>query len=626
MALKLEKGKELLKKVIQNDLRHKDYKRVCDIADEYTKYVTGSDIGTLLKQFTPRESDDLFKQRVKITSLTTPDIANTLATPMYKVGRTTADTSITWKNKETSEAHRKDLTDSANEFWGIASVEKYLTIRMPSMDMTDPNSFIVVEFEGAFDANKPESATNKKVQPYPFEVNSKEAIHYQYINNRLQYLIVLNDVDQVKFTIYLENESIVAIEIKEGELAATKQAFPDAEIWFKDEKIKEKGPIYYVQTFEHKGGMMPARRVGTVLDTETRQRTCVPMIHPAKTYFEKAIKTVSEFDLTNALHTFPKVFRYGNPCPGNMKEGIVCNDGKIVSGEENANCPICKGTGWDNQTTTASEIIVRAPKEMKDMVSLEMMMTYKSPPIELVEFQKELGLFTLKELAIKATYNGDTYVSDTTAVTATAKNIDLESVYDTLKPFADNWSDMWKHIITLIANYRDLKVDVINHTFPKDFKMKSLTMLLADLTLANSSGAPSFIKKSIIHDIAKKMYVDRPGELLKIQTMEKFFPFNGKSENEINYILANGLVSDFDKIFYVKFDSIFFEIEQEMGEGINFYAMDFKKQKALIIKKVDEYIATLEEEGADSRATAFNSAGEKVIDDVKKDDELNPVE
>ncbi len=605
MPLTLEQGKALLKKTIQSDARHQDYDRVCKIAKEYSAYVTGEDVGALLKQFVPRESKELFDQRVAITSLTTPDIANTLATPMYKVGRTTANSTIAWKDNKDDSKSREMLTQAAATFWGESSVEKYLTYRMPSMDLTDPNSFIVVEFEGEYDPAKPD----KKIAPYPFEVNSVEAIDYKYINNRLQYLTVYNE-PKLKHTMYLEDNSIVAIEFKKEDLEKVVSDFPKAEIWHKDEEKKDTSRMYYVIVYDHKAGMVPARRVGTIRDEFTRQRTCVPMIHPAKCYFEKAIKTVSEFDITNALHTFPKVFRYGNRCPGDLKNNVVCNGG--VNQADDSNCPVCKGTGWSNQTTTASEVIVAMPKEMKDIVSLDLMMAYKAPPADLLEFQKKYGLIELREFAIKAVYNSDTYIKDSIAATATEKNIDLDAVYDTLKPFADNWSNMYVHILTLIAKYRDVGTDItISHAFPKDFKMKSLPMLLEDLKSANDSGAPSYIKQSINHDIAKKVYIDQPSELLKLQTKEKFYPFNGKTEGEINYILANGLISNFDKTLYVKFDNIFFEIDQEQAEGVDFYQMDYKKQKGIIKLKVEEYMDVLLKEGEESRATSFNTAGEE---------------
>lgn len=592
-------GVSIVKKAIVNNTRHKDYTRVVELAEKYTAYVTGENVEKLLRQFVPRENDSLFKQRVAITTLTTPDIAHAIASPMYKLGRVTANKSLSWKDAQKTANNKMELAKVTDKFTGGRSVDKYIQIRQVDLDQQDPNSWIVVEFEEAIDPNKPAIKAN----PYPFEVASKNAIDFKFVNDIAQWLLVLNDTE-TRYTLYLTNDSITADLITKEELA-NYQLKEGEEIFYKDEKDKEKN-IYIIAIHTHKAGILPAKRVGTIKDPVTQNRTCVSIMHPAVCYFEKAIKTISEFDLTNALHTFPKVFRYGNRCPGDMKQGIVCNEGKWEGSEDTKNCPICKGSGWTNQTTTAEEVIVAAPKDMKDMISLEVMMTYKTPPSELIEFQKKLGLYELKELAIKAVYNSNTFVAQSIAKTATEDMNDLESVYDALSPFADSWSEMWVHIQTLCATFRDLGTDfTAHHSFPKDLKMKPLGALFADLKAANDSGAPSYIKKSITHDIAKKVYVDQPNELLKIQIKEKFYPFNGKSESEINYILANGLKSKFDRVLYASFDQIFDEIEQEQTGTANFYDMEFKKQKQLVKAKVDEYILVLDEEEAAGAASAF---------------------
>ncbi|MDQ3047652.1 MAG: hypothetical protein M3R27_08905 [Bacteroidota bacterium] len=595
-----QQGIEILKRTVRTTERHKDYNRTVEIAKAYTAYVTGEGVGDLLKQFNPRESDELFNQRVALTSLTTPDIANTLITPMYKVGRTTPNSSFVWSEKEKATQNRKALTDIANSFHGNESVTDYLTLRMVELDHTDPNSFIVVEFDGLVDPN---DKTSQKAEPYPFEVSSEEAINYRYLNKRLQWLVVYNK-HREHFTIYLENESVTAVLVTKEQRTAILSNYKNAVFFNKDEKDPS-SPIYFMQEFSHKADRIPAMRVGTKRDLTTRGRTCVPMIHPAKSYFEKAIKTISEFDLTMALHTFPKVFRYGEVCQGDMKNGEICNKG--MCGE--TKCKHCKGTGYTNQTSTANEIIVKYPKDPKDLVSLENMMTYKAPPAELLEFQKKLGLYELKECAIRAMYPGDTFSKNTVATTATEEMINFESVYDTLKPFGGTWSAMYIHIMSCIASYRDLGRDLtITHDFPKDLKMKSVEMLLADLKLASDSGAASYVKKSIGHDIAKKIYVDQPDELLRLQVKETFYPFNGKSETEVNYILANDVCTRFDKVLYAKFDNIFSEIELEQPEGVSFYDVEYTKQKELIKAKVSAYLAELDAQEAASRATSFGKA------------------
>jgi protoheme IX farnesyltransferase len=66
--------------------------------DQYTKYVTGEDVGSLLRQFNPREGDEQFKQRKDLTQAVTSDMANRILSPMYKIGRSRADVLINWKS------------------------------------------------------------------------------------------------------------------------------------------------------------------------------------------------------------------------------------------------------------------------------------------------------------------------------------------------------------------------------------------------------------------------------------------------------------------------------------------------------------------------------------------------
>jgi len=614
MPIKLDKAKEILRNTILKNLRHQDYKRVCEIASKYTKYVTGEDVGSLLKQFNPRESAEQFKQRVELTQAVTSDMANRLLTPMFKIGRSRADVTLSWKSAEDVDKKKTLLLDAAGNFFGDESVESYLTNRMVELDATDPNSFIVVEFAGAYDPAKPEN----KVLPYPFEVNSEEAINYQYINNELQFLIVKNEFIALdkenkpkecsKYTIYVDNDAVVAREILKDNLDAFIAENPNVEIWSINEEDEKVETEYYAITeANHKAGRVPARRVGTKKDLTTRSRTCVPIIHPAHPYFKKSIKTVSEFDLSTCLHLFPQKIQYDEVCPGDMVNNKPCNHGKTLDGT--AICSECKGSGFKTHTSSADIIRVKLPKDIKDMVSLENYITYKGPPIDLLKFQKEYGLYELTTLATKAVYTSDLYSTDTVSTTATEKTIDLDSVYDTLKPFADSWSAMWKHIMYVIAAYRDVIKDAdINHQFPKDFKMKSVTMLLEDLGKANTSGAPSYIKNEINKDLAQKLYIDNPNELLKIEVKNRFFPFNGKSENEINNIITNDLTSRFNKILYANYDNIFDELDAENSvNDVNFYRIEKKKQFELIKAKVQAIIDELDTAASNERAQSFNA-------------------
>jgi len=591
MPYTLDQGKKVLKDTIQFNLRHRDYDRVNKIADMYTRYTTGEDVQSLLRRFTPREDEALFAQRVNLTQVTTGAIVNALASPMYKVGRSHASKHITWEDKKSTEEKALTLSKATNKFFGKKSVESYLNTRMVELDCSDPNTFIVVEFKESVDPNNPKV----KASPYPYEVNSKEAINYLYINNELQFLIVKND----KHAIYLQDQVITGEYYTKESYYSYSEALLTNQEWlliYTDDKQTDIKEAHLITTLDHLGGEIPAIRIGSNRDLTTRGRTCVPMIHAAMPFFEKSIKTVSEFDLTNCLHTFPQKIQYDEVCPGDFEKGIMCNKGKITT--TNNFCPVCKGSGWKTHTSAADIIRVRLPKDTKDMVSLENYISYKGPALDLLEYQKKLALYELPQLAMKAVYTSELYSSDNVTSTATEKNIDLESVYDTLKPFADHYSDVYKHIVTMIASFIDLGTGIdVHHSFYKDFKMKTVSMLLSDLDVANKSGAESYVKSEINKDITDKLYIDKPDELMKIKVKTRFYPFNGKSVEEINNIILNDITTKYNKVLYANFDYIFDQIEAEyITESVNFYRMEGNKQAEIVKTKVNDLILEINDE------------------------------
>jgi hypothetical protein len=627
---------------------HTDYKRVCEIACDYTAYTTGVGIEEKLFQFNMRETEEMFMQRCRLTKSVTPDIANSIMNPMFKIGRTPAAISYAWGANMTEDAtKKKTLVDVAARFNGTESLDSYLQYRLAELDATDPNSFVVVEFEGQADATQP---TKNTVAPYPLEVNSMEAVDYAFDNNILQYLTVLvpitmmdkdgNPLPGNKYSQYLKNNSIVATQIhfsvvddyltknpetipyKAGTVlqetvnnksfiylfsfGGADNATPVAAGSASDKEDQAKKTYYIVQVFRHGIPFVPAKRVGIRRDLTTRGRTCVPIMHPAQCYFEKSIKQCSEFDLTNALHTFPQKIQYSDPCPGfEESEGnhMPCNGGQVLGG---GRCRACHGTGWKVHTSSQDMIQIRLPKDPKDMISLENIIAYKSPPIDLLKFQQDYGN-ELREKAIQATYNSDLFRPNQTHVTATEKMIDLDSVYDTLQAFAKNYSNCWRLIIQSIAFLKDIGADFNPvHQFPVDFKMKSFSALLDDMASATANNAPSHIKKAITQDLTRRMYLDYPEEIVKIETKDKFFPFPGKMSAEITFIISSDLTPTRNKVLYANFDQIFAELEEENEE---FYSLAKDAQKKLIDTKVAALITELETETFNNTNIPFVPGG-----------------
>lgn len=620
MKTPLLEGQKIFFDTIDNLKTHQDYERVTAIANDFNTYATGIGVSKKLMQFNPRENDEQFAQRLALTKPTTQDIFNSCIGPINKVGKTPAKEGFEFKNKEASDKQKKELAESAAKFYGKKSVKSYLIERLPQLDSTDPNSFIVVEYYNASDKENV-----FKYQGYPFEVNSHEAINYFYKNNTLQWLIVRNDSPiedrdgkitcGAKYTMYLSEHSLVATEIHKDKVIEFKNAnnieavlnpknylldldLKSDVIYFLETNDK-KERFFVVKLIEHKMGFIPANRVGSVRDIATRNRTCVPLIMPAQPYFEKAIKAVSEFDLSTCLHLFPQKIQYTDACDGEQSaSGLIgCNLGRSTDGSI---CKACNGTGMKVHKSSMDLIQLRLPKNPEDMMNLENLLVYKYPPIDLLKFQEELALYKYRYMANKAVYNSEVFSQDTTN-TATEKLVNLESVYDTLAPYAENWSEMYVFIMEALAKLINIDVTVF-HAFPKDFKMITYQQLLEQYKIANENNAPAYIKKALTRDLSNKLYVDQPEELNKIAVKEKFYPFPGKTETDIALIMTNDMTTDELKVLQNHFDYIFNELEFEASQkDTDFYLMDEVKQRELIDAKVAlliEQIGTPEPMGA----------------------------
>lgn len=625
MPILLDEGIPILKQTIDKNIRHQDYDHVRLLAKDFKIYITGTGIKEKLKRFHGGETEQLFLQREILTVTNVADIAHSCIKPLNKVGRTPATINYSWTGKDNkfNTENKKKVNEIGNKFWAGKSVKHYLTKKMGPVDSQDPNSFLVVEFKEKVRSDNPNT---EKAKPYPFEVNSTDAINYFYKNGDLLWLVALNDslmldekdvvVKGEKYYFY-SDENIVATQIHAKRMAKYFVENPGAimldsisdfttlksgtkYIFSTSEEDEDKKRYYEVQVFRHKMGRVPAKRFGTETDPLTDHRTCVPMINPAKSYFEDSIQTMSEFSITKRLHTFPQKWQYLPKCD-------KCYNGKTKDGL--SACTECKGTGTVTHSSSQDIVGIKMPEELKDVVNLDMMAAYKGPPIDLVKFQKEFGFEEIRRYAQSAVYNNE--VGRRRVKTATESEIDFEAVYDTIKPFADNWSDMYVFVMNCIATSIDLGNGIeITHQFPDDFQMQTVSEILDDLKKANENGAPSHIKKSITRKLTRKIYIDQPREILKFDTKDKYYPFSGKSETEVQFILANGKTTKYAATLYSHFDLIFSDLEYDFNQKrLDFYELDEKVQREALKAKVKEYIGIIDSEASGDAANEFGATG-----------------
>ena len=580
----------IVKDIIQGSLRHKNYARTVEKATKYKRYITGEGIDREMRKFDRREDDDAFTQRVAITSNITETVCANLIDPQYKLPRSNSiEKRLSYISTDNSKYD--DLTRILARFWeNSKSVDDYMSKAWIELNNIDPNSFVAIDWKT--------NVNGERIKPYPVEYLSDSVYHFNKTNGDLNWVCVHREEDAPDpemYILYAKDFTVIFARKKE------KYQWPDRKadlIFYKQFPIEDFGSesvgvlkngddyfdIYIPQP--HGLGYVPGFFVGFVTDLATRS-SYLSFIHKAFPILKKIVKVNSELDLTMALHTFPQKVQYVNPCP-------KCNGNRrTIEGTE---CSFCHGSGVDPQSVhkSAQDVMeVPRPRDKEDLFDLSKLVYYVDQDVELPKFQ-EATLARLTKWCKEAVYNSEVFSRGNVAETAYAKNIDLQNVYDALWPMAQAYALTYNFIVETIAKITDLDDGLIhNLSFRKDFKMKSLTDLYADLEIIGRSGvSDEFVKVAVEDDIAEVLYEDDPRELLKYKTKKYFFPFSGKTKDEIKLCVTSPrLVPEEIRVLWANFSYILDELEQDFKKrGVDFYRVPREKQREAINKKVDELI------------------------------------
>ena len=574
-------GFQELRRIITDNVTHRDYKHVCELAEEYYKMVSGDGISDLLRRVVSRETEDEFEMRKTITnSIIPPTLASTKLSFQKAVRKKPKVRKIDWETEGDYEKRQAELELKIAEYWGDASLEKFFEYAYVDYNYLDPNAFLITEFD-EFDSNK------EKAKPYPFIATSQQAIMFEFKNNILQYLVVKLPITLVdekgkeyegsKYTIYLGTDTIVFTEVRDKPMFYTlDNDFPEG--------IEIGGKYYTVSYFIPKSDKIPARRFGFKHDAQTQGRTFISVFHDVMPYLNKTLKIDSELDLSTAMTAFPQRFRYVNPCPD--CKGGVTPDGKT--------CGTCHGTGKEPIHASAMDVVtLNIPYDTAEMIDLDKLLVYKAPPIELLDFQ-ERYIQNLRASIYLMMFNKELMTRNELTNTATEVKITEDNMNDTLKPFASGLSTLWEFVVTDIATFTDLgKGLIVEHQYPDDFKFKTQADMMDELKNAKDAGASTSTIAAIEDDINEMLYADRPEELKIIRIKNAYNPFRGYSEENVRLLISQNLTTHYNAVLWANLESIFNELEQESEVWI--YDMADDVISAKVKAKCEEYILQMEE-------------------------------
>ena len=578
------------KKKKSSNKKHADYQRTVDLAKEYKAHVSGVGIDDYLKRFAKREDEEMFEQRKRLTNSISQSVASSLQKPFYKVARNkNVKKKFTLKGDKTREEIVQKMISGfygTNEL-NTKGLDFWLKNRFIELTFTDPNAFVVIEWEA-----KPE---NVPLEPYPYEVNSIDAYDYIYKHGVLNELftrqsetIIYLDKDGAEkekvvdaFTLYEIGNSLKVVEYCPKYFEAKGIVIDETrQVTFVENEI------HFIATYNETNlDFIPAFRVGYIRDTATDGRTFVNPFESAMPYFRKALKAVSELDLSITLHTFPQKLQYVTKCKG--KGTKKCNNG-MVSGTQTV-CSECKGSGLQIHTSGQDAIYFPLPDTPDEMFDLDKILVYKQPPIDLIKFQDEY-VRNLKKDAHLSVYNSNMFLAEDPqfAKTATEVNTNTQGIFDTLFPYTEKFSEVWKTAVKVFVRLSGFLTDFeLIHIFPTDIEIKTVAVLMAELKLANESEAPSYFRDAILEEIANQVYEGDELGREKHFTRHKFFPFSGKTETEIQFLMASPYVSNFTKVLYANFEAIFTDIEKAVP---NFYKLNYNLQWEKLNEFVKPYL------------------------------------
>ena len=609
------------KKKKSSNKKHADYQRTVDLAKEYKAHVSGVGIDDYLKRFAKREDEEMFEQRKRLTNSISQSVASSLQKPFYKVAR---NKNVKKKFTLKGDKNREEIVQKMiSGFYGTnelntKGLDFWLKNRFIELTFTDPNAFVVIEWEA-----KPE---NVPLEPYPYEVNSIDAYDYIYKHGVLNELftrqsetIIYLDKDGAEkekvvdaFTLYEIGSSLKVVEYCPKYFEAKGIVIDETrQVTFVENEI------HFIATYNETNlDFIPAFRVGYIRDTATDGRTFVNPFESAMPYFRKALKAVSELDLSITLHTFPQKLQYVTKCKG--KGTKKCNNG-MVSGTQTV-CSECKGSGLQIHTSGQDAIYFPLPDTPDEMFDLDKILVYKQPPIDLIKFQDEY-VRNLKKDAHLSVYNSNMFLAEDPqfAKTATEVNTNTQGIFDTLFPYTEKFSEVWKTAVKVFVRLSGFLTDFeLIHIFPTDLEIKTVAVLMAELKLANESEAPSYFRDAILEEIANQVYEGDELGKLKHFTRHRFFPFSGKTETEIQFLMSSPYVSNFTKVLYANFEAIFTDIEKELP---NFYQLPYNTQWEKLNEFAKPYLNEIDSQNAPIRIDFGNTGQEEPPKDEEETEE-----
>lgn len=582
----------ILLSTVADGKKHKHHQKWVDYRKKVKALVSGEGYRDLLHNFAPREDAVLFDQRVKLNKELTVGISSRILASFKRALR---------NDEVTKSIEPQEAMDLVNNYYDGKTVEEYTKEYIFPYSVYDPNAFLIVDFK-AFN-NQSENA-----DPYPFIVSSENVIDYRKtVKGKTQYIIIENGS---KFVMYNSGEgdedskteilvklpekpkNVTVISFKDLKEEIAKNPFEEREPFEAGTYFDLGGEYFMLDTAEPNiGGKLQCYQLGYLLDMKTDQESYVSPLDPCLPRLEAIATTGSEMFLTKALHAFPQKIQRGVKCSGEFIEGhqYNCDSGFVYApnGEDDGFtkrvCNNCSGSGVKMLPTTAAEtLIIPVGEDKDDTLSLNEVAAYLPLDIKIMEFQ-DYYIKEQTEECLRDMYARSAFTLNLKAQTATEVNVSEDSVDDVLYPFTQFFSQVYKWQVEICGLITDTEIESIVYDFPATLKMRSRLEAIAELK--QSEGAPYAVIQATQQEIITKQFKNQPEEKQKHLVRMMHSPFQGKTPEEIAFIISSGTATAEKAFFYGNEEDVWCEVEDR---NENFYLLPYKQRKDIIKEAIED--------------------------------------
>lgn len=570
------------------------YQSAVQYAKDCKAYFAGVNLDDYLKQFARRESADLFEQRKAITAHINRSVGASLMRPFQKVPRSNWTKVLAFDGDSEGRRALEFENNVLGKFYK-GGLDRYVFERMLYWSIFDPNAFLVVEFDS--------TDGRTRAQPYPFEVTSDMAVRYSFDKFGTMQYLVSRQVFSVKegkavaakverLTLYQPIQTVVLQQLTDQQAKALPIPAQRVEMLTAEPTNGEYVRLSNGNTYRidiptpHGYENCPAFRCGYAENPADDGATRVSIFDAALPFCKKMVKANSEFDLTAALLAFPVSVRYEEPC-----EQPGCASGRLVDG---TTCMNCHGTGYKPRPTSAAEELVLAmPSSPEDMMDVSKVMTYIYPPTDAVKMQMDM-LDSFVRQAKEAVFNSQMFTKQETAQTATYHGIELQSVYDTLHPYAKHIGEAWAFVCQAAKAFTGFSGNMTAAMiFPQDFRFDTAEQLFQELKSARDAGAGKVVTDVIGGRIVDRMLVDEPDRAAEVRAEMRLDPFAGMTEAQVLEALASNLVPKWKKVFYANMKDVLLAMQSATP---GFFNLPLQRQFDLIRAECESIMQDLESE------------------------------